>query len=130
MTERREDFDWVTARGLCSPAQVFETLRMQVDRDVAIRISLIRQEPKQYKLSIANDDKKFSVLVEGHEVYRVARFALTDAGIDVYDAPDRLKIHAGLTLGDDGECRLKVGDKEYDLWQFRRLALEEILFID
>jgi hypothetical protein len=33
-----------------------------------------------------------------------------------------------LTLSNDGDCKLKVGDTEYSLWQFRKLTLEDVLF--
>jgi len=32
------------------------------------------------------------------------------------------------TFSDEGECRLEVNGKERDLWQVRRMALEELLF--
>jgi hypothetical protein len=127
--ELGRDFDWVTARASCSPSKVFEILYLQVGRDVSIRSSLEKGNPKQYEVSVVRDGKQFSVVAEGHGVYRVAKFSLTDGGIEVHDATDSRKICAGLTLGDDGECRLRVGGKEYDLWQFRRLVLEDVLFI-
>jgi hypothetical protein len=35
---------------------------------------------------------------------------------------------AGLTLNDDGECRLVVDEQQLDLWQVLRRALEPLLF--
>jgi hypothetical protein len=32
------------------------------------------------------------------------------------------------TFSDEGDCRLKVNGEERDLWQVRRMALEELLF--
>jgi hypothetical protein len=33
-----------------------------------------------------------------------------------------------LSLSDETECRLKVGDKELTFWQFRKRALENLFF--
>jgi hypothetical protein len=33
-----------------------------------------------------------------------------------------------LSFNDGGECRLNVQEKERELWQVRRMALEELLF--
>jgi hypothetical protein len=33
-----------------------------------------------------------------------------------------------LTFNDEGQCRLNVKEKECELWQVRRMALEELLF--
>jgi hypothetical protein len=33
-----------------------------------------------------------------------------------------------LAFNDEGECKLNVNEKERDLWQVRRMALEELLF--
>ena len=33
-----------------------------------------------------------------------------------------------LTFNDEGGCRLNVKAEEHDLWQVRRMALEELLF--
>ena len=35
-----------------------------------------------------------------------------------------------LTFNDEGGCKLHVNQEERDLWQVRRMALEELLFRD
>ena len=45
----------------------------------------------------------------------------------MHDGADKLMFDATLTLNDKGECRLKIGEKELDFWQFRKLALEDLL---
>jgi hypothetical protein len=56
-------------------------------------------------------------------------FSRSPAGVEVRDSESNSLIHEGiLTLSNDGHCRLKVGDVEYDLWQFRKLSLENVLF--
>jgi|ERR1035441_4040488 hypothetical protein len=122
------DFDWVTAQAACSSASVFERLRMQIEQDVKIRQAL-RPKNALYDFRFVSEGKRFVVIVEGNEIYKAVRFSLSDTAIDVHDAAvERPMFQASLTLGDDGECRLKVGDKEYDFWQFRKLALEDVFF--
>lgn len=40
------------------------------------------------------------------------------------------KFTAVLTLNADRKCCFKVGDKEYDFWYIRKLALEDLFFWD
>ena len=55
------------------------------------------------------------------------RFVLADDAIEVLHN-DLLAFKGVNTLCDDGRCRLKVGDRELDLWQFRKRALEDLFF--
>jgi hypothetical protein len=122
------DFDWVRERAECSPGPIFERLRMQVKRDVETRRK-IAGDASPYKFSFVSEGKSFAAVVDGSSVYRAVRFTLNDDGITVYNgAIEREMFRATLTLADDGECRLKVGEKEYDPWQFRKLALEDAFF--
>lgn len=72
----------------------------------------------------------FTVLVSGSGVdQRVVSFHLTSKGIAVHkDGSLKPNIEASLTFNNDGECRLKIAGVEYDFWQFRRTALEELFF--
>jgi hypothetical protein len=126
------DFDWVKERHSCSPSIVIEKLRLQVQDDVEKRTALMTQaEKERMKFEIVSEGRRFTVQVEGkNQLYRGVTFSLTVAGIAVHDAAygENLLYEAALTLSDDGECRLKVKDKEYDLWQFRKLVLQDIFF--
>jgi hypothetical protein len=120
-------FDWVKARSECSLAKVFQTLRLQVEADVATRKAL-RTEGVPFTFGTAANGHTFSVFVDGNQLYRTVKFGLTDKAICVYGDDDRLLFEGRVTLSDDGECRLRVGEKELELWQFRRDALEELFF--
>jgi hypothetical protein len=124
------DFNWVAARAECSPIQVAERLRLQIANDLEIRKSLMTPvEQQRYRFSMASEGRRFSVSVDGNDVYRGVRFSLVSDGIVVHNVVNDALLHeARLTLSNDGECRLKVGEKEYDLWQFRKLVLEDIFF--
>ena len=78
--------------------------------------------------------------MEGHNgsVFTVSRmtrsgaqtltFRKTDSGVKVTAEDDKVLHAATLTLGEDGECRLKLNREELEFWQFRRRALEDLFF--
>ena len=125
------DFDWVTVRYSCSPAAVFQKVRLEVEEDVRKRNE---QCPKdrgyEFSVVIGHSATAFTVLVSGDSIdQKVVKFSLTRRGITVHkDGSSKPNIEASLTLNNDGECRLKIDDSEYDFWQFRRMALEELFF--
>jgi hypothetical protein len=41
---------------------------------------------------------------------------------------DAVLLEAGLTLNDEGECRLRTGEQELTFWQFRKRALYNLFF--
>jgi hypothetical protein len=125
------DFDWVTARSRCSLAVVFQQMRMEVEEDIRKRND---QRPKDcgYEFSVVLNHSVtgFTVLVSGSGVnQRVVGFYLRDKTIAVHkNGSHKPNIEALLTFNNDGECRLKIAGVEYDFWQVRRMALEELLF--
>jgi hypothetical protein len=121
------EFDWVSARSACSLVAIFEQLKMQLQEDVAKRQAL-REEMAHYGFRIVGKDRRWAVVVEGTGIYDSVLFILTDSGIEVTDKDGRLRFKATPTLSDDGECRLKVGDQERELWHVRKMALEELFF--
>jgi hypothetical protein len=70
----------------------------------------------------------FSVLLEAKDVHKSVIFSLAEHAILVRDHKGKEIFEVTLTFNDEGECRLNVKDKERDLWQVRRMALEELLF--
>ncbi len=125
-----EDFDWISARADCSPTQAFMKLRVQIQDDLTKRVAgMSDQEKSKYSFKIVNQDWEFWVSVEGPYIEKGITFRRTSAGINVHDASsDKLLFQGILTLSNDGRCKFKVEDAEYDFWQFRKLALEDILF--
>jgi hypothetical protein len=121
------DFDWVSARGNCSLAAVFESLKQDVQRDVNVRNQIDGMEVERYKVVMRSDT--VSVLREEMALLHDAiAFVLTKNGIEVKDVKGQVTMTATPTLTDDGRCLLKVGGKECEIWQFRKRALEELLF--
>ena len=121
-----ETFDWVTARANCSIGDFFERLRNQVKNDVTLRNS--SKQEKHYTFNfvdVASDC--FSVTVEGQTNRAAVRFDLTADHISI-SAMDGLQYDVSVTLGGDGECRARIAEQTYDLWQVRKMALEDLFF--
>jgi len=125
-----KDYDWVSARSACSPTQAFIRLREQVGEDLNKRAALmVEAEKEKYRFKSGSQDWMFWVSVQGDYIDKAVSFHRTTTGIEVRDARNDAPLMEGkLTLGDDGECKLKVGEKAYSFWQFRKLALEDVLF--
>lgn len=127
MARLPEDFDWVSARNSYSLVKVFEKLRIQIEEDVKARNTL-RREQRWYVFSVVSaGNNAFSVVVEGNCIHDSIRFTLGEGKISVW-AKEGLLFEATVTLCNDGECRAKINGQEYDLWQMRRTALEELFF--
>jgi hypothetical protein len=126
------DFDWVSARAECSASKVFRQLELQVKTDVEKR-NLLRtdNEKSKYFFECASDGFRFSVFLTSHSVETEeigATFSRTPQGIDVHSLKGELLFSGTVTLSNDRECRVKVGGNEYNCWQFRKLALEDVFF--
>lgn len=131
-----EDFDWVSARAQCEPYKVFQCLRAKVKEDTEKRNSLPNDGSSLVIFSFeeGNDWITASKKILGR--YEGVTFTLTPNGITARDL-SRNFAHIGiLTLSDDGRCMIKVDSnskdrpsKELTLWQFRKLALQDLFFI-
>jgi hypothetical protein len=127
-----EIFDWVSERAKCTPFKVFERLRLQVREDMDKR-NLLPAETGVLlrKFSFQEDGNWFAVVYCPYGTNQGIRFSINENGVVVKDIESRNVLHEGiLTISDDGGCRLKVGGTEYNLWQFRKLALHELFFVN
>jgi hypothetical protein len=118
-------FDWVTARSQCSLPNVFRALRFQIEEDVKLRNAL-RPNNSPYEFSVAENGDEFTVLLEGKDLYTSVTFSLTGHAIAVRG--DHQKFEITLSFNDEGECRLNANEKQCELWQVRRMALEDLFF--
>jgi hypothetical protein len=127
-----KDFDWVSVLSNCSVAGVFERLKLQVKADVEKRQSLMTsldEEHSKHRFSFVSNGTEFSAVMEGKGIHRAVTFSIgMGNGITVRDENDLVMFHAVPTVDDDGDCVLKVAEKERKLWQVRKLALENLLF--
>jgi len=120
-------FDWVTARSSCSLPKVFKELRLQVEADVKTRNAL-RPNNSPYEFVMAENGDDFTVLLEAKEVHKSVIFSLAAHAILARDDKGNQMLEVTLTFSDEGKCRLHVNKEERELWQVRRMALEELLF--
>ena len=120
-----EDFPWVQKRAECSYSQVFKELEMAVDSDVKIKHKQTEGGPRGFRFQRYSDDR-FVVYREAFQGSTNVEFGCTHPGI--YAKGEGVNLKAVLSLNDDGECRLKVGDDELKNWQFRKRALEDLFF--
>jgi hypothetical protein len=77
ISDKAEEFDWVTALSACSVEHVFERLRLQVKNEVETRDEM-RAKPgdKHYAFGFVSQGRDFSALVRGHKIHRVVTFNL------------------------------------------------------
>lgn len=131
------DFEWVVARAKCSASEVYSDFALQIKHDVEIRNKLLSGKERKHEInfSFGGGYEQTSLIVAvqtgGHllEEKRITQaiFTKIPEGIAV-EYPNGKKLTGILTLSQDGECRLKVDEIEYNFWQFRKLALEPIFF--
>ncbi len=121
-----ESFDWVKARAECSLDRIFQLVCLGLETDVKRRNEQL--SPNLTPFSSAYEDRDFAVFRRTQTTHKLHRFSRTENGIKVTDTAGKPILQATLTLCDDGLCRLKIGDVECEFWQFRRRALESLLF--
>ena len=123
----KSKFNWVTGRFHCSLAAVFKQLRLDAEEDVKTRNGL-RPANAPYEFSIADSDGAFAVKLEAQQVQKSVVFKLAEHAILVRDENGETKFEIHLAYSDDGQCRLRVNQKEREDWQVRRMALEDLMF--
>ncbi len=130
MGEGVDNFDWVEARSTCSAAVIFEQLKEQLREDVDKRQKLREGPPWYFGFRFIEQGRRVTILKEGNQIHRVVAFRLAEKAIEVTDEEGNVKFSAVPTISDDGKCRLKVKgqEKEKELWQFRKMALDELFF--
>ena len=128
-----ENFDWVSARDACSVTQMFERLRLAVDEDVKVRQALRKKVDDfgfEQGFEFTTRGSSFSVSRRGIERGRAVVFAIQGRSITVKDESGNLLRLASVTINDDKECVLVVGEEQLQEWQFRKKSLEAIFFGD
>jgi hypothetical protein len=121
------EFDWVTGRALCSLPNVFKQLRKNVKEDVATRNSL-RPNHSAYEFSMVETGNSFSVVLEGNGVQKSIAFSLAEHAIVVKDDSGYQMFDVAVNFNEKGECKLVANEVAREMWEIRRMALEELLF--
>jgi hypothetical protein len=128
-SERKPDnFDWVGARANCSASVVFEKLKMLIADDVEAMTKLRKSDYATSFAFISAHSNRFAVrATDEMSFHRSVAFTLNKTEITV-DGPDGPMFVITIGLSDDGDCRCRISGQEYDLWQVRKKALEELFF--
>jgi hypothetical protein len=127
-----DDFDWISARAACSPIVIFEKLKLLIQTDAETRNKLRNKNTGEpYFKFIEASTNRFSVVAEsiGLGIHKSVSFSLVNGEISAASA-DGILFKATVTLCNDGICRAQISGQEYDLWQLRKMALEELFFRD
>ena len=120
-------FDWVTQRSECSLPKIYKTLRTEVEADVNTRNGL-RPANSLYEFSVEEHGSDFMVVLKTKDAKKFVTFSLAEHAIVVRDEQGNPMLEVKATFGDDGKCKFNVNEQDRDLWQVRRMALEELLF--
>ena len=135
MTDHAPDaFDWVSAQAACTPAAMFERLRVGVKQDVETRNGLVGLDDEA-RFEFSEDSEAFDVTrLEGSRfgkpaIAALVRFERAGRRINVHGEDVDVDFTAILTLDPAGQCRFVVGEALYTEWEIRRMALE-LLFFD
>lgn len=125
--ERPSDFDWVTARSQCSAFNVFNSLKEDARKNTET-VNALAEGRGAHAFQFGSDAKSFWVVQIGRLGEIGVRVSLRDEQIHVESQGVDVAFSAGLTLNDDGECRLLVEGVALDRWQVLRRALEPLFF--
>jgi hypothetical protein len=123
----KSKFNWVTERSNCSLPKIFQTLRAQVEEDVKARNGL-RPANAPYEFSVEVNGTDFSAVLVAGDVRSSVNFVLADHGILVRGGQGNQMFEVSLNFTPEGQCKLIVNDEPRELWQVRRLALEDLFF--
>lgn len=132
-TKKPFNFDWVSAREKCSLKEAFESLRLGIKDDVEKRNANRPPNPDDIgKVSLSIVDRSRTIRVFWNDMYGSYRdsyveFNLTPQAIIIGNNEGPL-FEARIGLNDDGDCKFIIGDKEFDVWQVQRKALERLMF--
>ena len=124
--------DWVTARGKCTGAEMFLTIKAKARKDVEIRNSL-REPNAAYGFKFRDDGHEFTVLLQRNKGERWVQFRYEGDTLIATDQDGKRVAEATLTLSGAGNCRLAMADapgQALHEWSFRHFALERLFFVE
>jgi hypothetical protein len=126
MAEQEQDFNWVQARADCSGFHFYQKLVDGVKGDVKTINNL--RNGTGIRFTVDPSGEQILVSREGEGINDLVRFTWSGSVMCVTNRADATILEGSLTLNDEGQCRLKVGEKELTFWQFRKRALEGLFF--
>jgi hypothetical protein len=127
MEKAKSKFNWVTERSSCSLPKAFKELRLEVEEDVKTR-NAQRPNNSPYEFSVVENGEDFSVILKTKDAQKSVVFRLAEHAILVRDDKGDQMFQVTLTFNEEGKCKLHVNKEERELWQVRRMALEDLMF--
>jgi hypothetical protein len=124
---QNSDFDWVAVRSACTASRIFTQRQLGAERDVVARNSTLPANAG-YGYALQSSGPMFSVVLNGNGVARMVIFELGAYAVSVRRGDTNETWEVTPTINDNGECRLRMGNRDYECWQFRKLVLESLLF--
>ena len=129
-------FDWVEKRAKCNVRELFSHLREVVKSDVDSAREHVSADGFEFRDGPATT----SFMVAGYAVKTggatariaqdVRRFHLSGSTIEVFNKESRPVIEARAALVGGADCLVDVvGREPMRLWEFSRLALEDLFFV-
>ena len=124
------EFNWVKARFGCSVKSVLKKLEVGARADVSAIAEIARQLGKQETYEVAPFADRFSVIRKKFGAVMSVDFTIDQAEIvaSVGDESECPIVRGIPTVNRDGACVLLVDDVEWELWHFRRAALDSLFF--
>jgi hypothetical protein len=120
-------WDWVSERSACTYPKIFKELMLQVAGDVKTRNGP-RPQNAPYEFSVAESGSEFTAILQAGDVRKAVTFTLGEHSIKVRGEDDARAFDVSLTFTREGKCCPKINDEPCELWQIRRMALEDLFF--
>lgn len=121
-----EELNWVKARANCSIEKVFAGLHDGVQEDLKEANSLQPTGTQKFRVIPDEDGRAFTVR-RGENINQFVNVLLENGAIVVVTAQGQEK-RFKVGLNDEGRCQLRSEGKDFEQWQVRKLALEDLLF--
>lgn len=136
MTLPAADFDWVSARAVCTVRNAFEDLRLQARANQDQRNEQLPKAPAgEPKLGFGYSEQPqahaFAIYSRQGRARRAVDFSLSEDEQAILIQPtEGPELRVTLTLSNDGICKFKINDEptELDAWQVLKRALEGLFF--
>jgi len=130
--QKPDDWDWVSERGRCSGAAVFETLWGLARESVKKRNDQNKEGTDKERFNISQPQRHTFVVSDTFVRFesRAVAVELGSEEIHVRRSGKTEETVYTLSLNDSGDCRLLSGGVHYQPWQVMRRALEDLFFGD
>jgi len=123
-----QNLDWIAVRNACTLAAVFSELRFAVEGD-ANKINAAHGLDGDEAFTVKTiEPNGFVVYKVRHGSNKSVRFFLEADRIEIHDDFTGQKYAAGITLTNEGRCKMRIAGEELEQWQVRRMALETLFF--